>query len=110
MANVARVGDPVFCPKDTHGVPPLIITLPVTGIFVSGSTNVLTNSLPTIREGDPGVHVACPGPNTFIAKKGASKTLVNSLPVMRDGDTTLHCGLSDGNVVKGMTSPNTFVE
>jgi uncharacterized Zn-binding protein involved in type VI secretion len=81
----------------------------VSGSFTSGSTNVFCNSRPAVRQGDSGSHVACPGPNTFIASVGSPTVFINSKMAMRGGDLTTHCGLSPGNVLQGFTSTDTIV-
>lgn len=108
-SGLARLMDPVFCGSDAHGFPPWVMTFPVTGCFISGSTNVFCNSRPAIRQGDSGIHVACPGPNSFTATIGSPTVLINSRMAMRGGDVTTHCGLSPGNVLQGLTSSNTIV-
>lgn len=108
-AGLARVADAVFCNADIHGFPPFVISLPTVGSFTSGSTNVFCNSRPAIRQGDPGTHVACPGPNSFVATMGSPTVLINSRMAIRGGDVTTHCGLSPGNVIQGLTSFNTIV-
>lgn len=108
MPNLARKGDPVNCPADLHGW----LSLPVVGVFTEGSSNVFCNNLPAVRLGDGGTHAQCPGPNNFKATSGAAKTLINDKPAVRDGDSTAHCGnpASRGQVMFGMTSPNTKVD
>ena len=105
MGFQARLFDVVQCPACVHG----FVTVPVTGLFIGGSLNVLTNSRPSIRQADGGLHVLCPGPNTFVAATGSPTVLINGRPAVRGGDVTTHCGVSPGSVVIGLTSPNTFV-
>jgi uncharacterized Zn-binding protein involved in type VI secretion len=105
MGFLARMFDPVTCPADVHGWS----ILPVTGLFMIGSLNVLANSRPAIRMGDGGPHVLCPGPNVFIASAGSPTVLINSLPAVRALDVTTHCGASPGFVMAGLTSPNIMV-
>ena len=108
MAHLARVGDPVTSSADIHGS----ASIPIVGNFTSGASNVFCNNIAVIRLGDTGVHVLCPGPNTFSASSGAAKTYVNNLPAVREGDSTTHCGnpLSVGHVLAGMCSPNVDIE
>ena len=97
--GLARYGDPVNCPADAHGW----TNNPVVGMFTTGSPDTFVNSMPHIRLGDGGPHVACAGPNTFVAASGSTNYFVNDRPAVRGGDATLHCGLSPGTVVLGMT-------
>lgn len=110
MANAARLFDPVFCAADVHGPPWWPLVFAVQGIFLEGSPNVTVNSLPAVRLGDGGPHVACCGPNRFVASSGHAKVTINSKPAVGDDNTTLHCGVSTGNVNRGMCSPNTTIE
>lgn len=107
--GVARLNDPVDCSTDLHGI---LQALHVTGTFINGSPNTLVNGLPLIRLTDPGISVACPGPNAFVASSGCIKTFCNGLPVVIDGKTTMHCGnpASIGSVRLGFTSPNVTAE
>ena len=105
MGGQARMFDVVQCPSDVHG----FCNLPTTGMFLAGSTDTYCNSRPAIRQGDGGPHVLCPGPNTFTAAVGSPTVLINSRPAIRDNDPTLHCGISPGQVVGGLTSPDTRV-
>lgn len=104
MQNQGRVGDMALCPSDGHGCP--ACAHPVMGPAVSGSSNVLVNGLPALREGDPGIHAACCGPNQWQAKGGAPYVLINNKAAFRRQDPTSHCGGS-GMLMVG--SPNVFV-
>lgn len=101
MPPQARLGDKAFVPADGHGCPGC--PHPCIGPAIQGSANVLTNSRPSIRVGDPGVHAACCGPNTWNAKVGSGSVLINNKPAHRLGDTTKHCG-GMGSTIEG--SPN----
>ena len=70
---------------------------------VSGSPNVFVNNLMALRVGDPGVHAACCGPNTWTAAAGSGTVMINNKPAHRLGDADTHCGGS-GNLIMG--SPN----
>jgi len=59
-----------------------------------------------VRVGDPGIHAACCGPNTWNAKVGSSTVLINGRKAHRLGDLTKHCG-GLGSTVQG--SPNVIV-
>lgn len=104
MPGITRVGDPAFCPADNH----FWMVFAVVGQYTSGSPNTFVNNRALVRVGDPGVHVACCGPNTFTAKSGAPKTFCNDKAVNRGQDESLHCDQSTGNTILGLTSPNTF--
>lgn len=67
---------------------------------MAGSSNVLVNSRPAIRVGDPGIHAACCGPNKWNAKTGSASVLINSRPAHRLGDLARHCG-GMGSTVEG---------
>lgn len=101
MPPQARVGDNALNPADAHGCP--ACPHPVVGPAVQGSPNVLTNSLPSVRVGDKGVHAACCGPNMWNAKVGSGTVLINGKPAHRLADMTKHCG-GIGQTIVG--SPN----
>lgn len=107
--GLARQFDPV---KNNAHAEGWWFVAPVFGWFTAGSSNVFVNSRAAIREGDGGLHVTCPGPNTFKATSGADKTLINSKRAVRNGDRTQHCNdlTSPGEVMAGLTSPNTFAD
>ena len=109
MPGIARQFDLVHSDADVHGVT-FPIVVPVDGWFTAGSPNVYANSRPVVRVGDSGIHVACCGPNAFIAASGSPNVFANSLPVVRERDATLHCGLSPGSVNAGLVSPNIFAD
>ena len=98
MPPQSRVGDDAFNPADAHGCPSC--PHPVKGPGVQGSPNILVNGKPPLRVGDPGVHSACCGPNTWKVAKGSSTVFFNNIPAARINDTTAHCGGS-GNLIKG---------
>ncbi len=79
----ARISDMHTCPMVTGIVPH------VGGPVISGSTNVLTGSLPQARVTDKCV---CVGPPDMIVK-GSATVLVNNLPAARMGDMTTHGGV-----------------
>ena len=101
MPPQARVSDLSMCPADAHGCP--ACPHPVDGHAVAGSNDVLTNNLPSVRVGDPGVHAACCGPNKWNAKTGSGTVLINGRPAHRLSDMVKHCG-GMGNTITG--SPN----
>ena len=88
--NYARVGTLAHCPADSHNCPacPHVVTGPV----ISGSPTVLINGVPAAREGDPGVHSPCCGPQTFVIAEGDPEVLIDGKPAARFGDKTIHCG------------------
>ena len=98
MPPQSRVGDDAFNPADAHGCP--ACPHPVKGPGVQGSSNILVNGKPPLRVGDPGVHSACCGPNSWNVAKGSSSVFFNNIPAARLNDPTTHCGGS-GNLIKG---------
>ncbi len=105
MPGAVRLGDIAECKADAHGCP--ACPHHVAGPAVSGSTNVYINSLPAIRLGDPGIHMACCGPNTWKAAQGSPTVYVNGKPLVRHHDQTTHCG-GVGKTVK--SSPNVIID
>ncbi len=104
MPNICRAGDNAFCPADAHGK--LCCPHPVTGPATAGSPDVMVNSQPALRVGDPGVHAACCGPNAWKAAAGSATVFINSKPVVRLGDATTHCGGS-GTMIQA--SPDVII-
>lgn len=98
MKPVGRVGDVGQCPSDSHGCPSCPHS--VQGPAVSGSSNVLINNVPALRQGDPGTHSSCCGANTWIAAGGSATVLINGKMTFRQGDPTAHCGGS-GQLMQG---------
>lgn len=94
----ARVGDTAKVPADAHGG----LTDPMTciGPIVSGSPNVFIDGRAAARQGDPGVHASCCGPNTFKIAGGDSQVLINGKPAAKIGSKTQHCG-GVGRIVEG---------
>jgi uncharacterized Zn-binding protein involved in type VI secretion len=79
----ARISDMHTCPAVTGVVPH------VGGPIVSGSSNVLTGSIPQARITDKCV---CVGPPDMIVQ-GSATVFVNGLPAARIGDMTTHGGV-----------------
>lgn len=104
MPPQARVGDSSLVPADAHGCP--ACPHAAIGPAIVGSANVLTNSLPSVRVGDPGIHSACCGPNIWNAKTGSKSVLINGRKAHRLSDLVQHCG-GIGRTVQG--SPNVLV-
>lgn len=105
MPPAVRVSDKAAAPNDAHGCP--ACPHPVFGPAVNGSTDVFINKLPAVRLDDPGIHMACCGPNQWQVSKGSSTVYVNKKPLARMGDKTKHCG-SSGQLING--SPNVFID
>ena len=101
MPNAVRVGDIGHCPSDSHGND--CCPHNVAGPVVAGSPNVMINGVPAGRQGDPGKHSACCGPNTFNISGGSPNVVINGIPAARLGDGTIHCGGS-GNLVTGSSN------
>lgn len=104
MPQVCRVGDNALCPACVHGKPccPHVVVGPAT----QGSPDVIVNGQPVLRIGDPGVHAACCGSNSWNCAAGSATVIANGIPVVRIGDATTHCG-GGGNMIQG--SPNVIV-
>ena len=101
MPEQGRVGDLSNVQADAHGCP--ACPHPGVGPAIIGSSNVMVNKLPALREGDTGVHMACCGPNTWTAQAGSSTVFINNKAAHRVGDADKHCG-GMGKLTKG--SPN----
>ena len=63
----------------------------------------MVNDLPALRVGDPGMHAACCGPNTWTAQAGSGTVFINSIKAHRLGDKDTHCGGS-GQMVDGSSN------
>lgn len=63
----------------------------------------MTNSIPSLRVGDPGMHAACCGPNTWTAAAGSGTVFINNKAAHRLGDKDTHCGGS-GQMVAGSSN------
>jgi uncharacterized Zn-binding protein involved in type VI secretion len=98
-AGFMGVGDKAQATADAHGCPGC--PHPVVGPIISGSPTVLVNGRPAAREGDPGVHAACCGPNTFvIGKCRTTDVLIDGKPAAKINDPTTHCG-GQGQIIGG---------
>jgi uncharacterized Zn-binding protein involved in type VI secretion len=98
MPPVSRVTDNAHCPSDSHGND--CCSHGVTGPATAGSPDVSVNGQKVLRIGDPGVHSACCGPNTWNCAAGSGTVFVNGIPVVRLGDATTHCG-GGGTMIAG---------
>jgi len=90
MPEQARVTDIAKIPADVHGC--TVCPHPCQGPAREGSPDVNVNNLPAMRVGDPGIHAACCGTNTWNAQAGSSKVMINGKPAHRKTDATKHCG------------------
>jgi uncharacterized Zn-binding protein involved in type VI secretion len=104
MPPQGRVSDLAKAQADKHGCP--ACPHPVIGPGIQGSPDVMVNELPALRVGDPGIHMACCGPNMWNAKTGSATVFINGKAAHRKGDLTQHCG-SVGELTMG--SPNVLV-
>lgn len=104
MPAQGRLGDKSSVPADGHGCPGC--PHPCVGPATGGSPDVMVNGLPALRVGDPGIHAACCGPNTWKAKAGAAGVFINGKKAHRLGDADTHCG-GTGKMIEG--SSNVFV-
>lgn len=104
MPEQSRVSDTANVPADAHGCPACPHNC--TGPTIAGSPDVFVNSLPAHRLGDPGIHAACCGPNTWNSSAGSGTVFINGKAAVRNGDATTHCGGS-GNMTAGSPNVNT---
>jgi uncharacterized Zn-binding protein involved in type VI secretion len=95
------VSDLSQVPSDAHGCPGC--PHPAIGPAIAGSPDVMVNNLPALREGDPGMHAVCCGPNTWTAKKGSGTVFINNKSAHRQGDPDKHCG-GDGSMKTGSSN------
>jgi len=98
MPPQSRVTDNAHVPADSHGKP--CCAHPCTGPGTNGSTNILVNGLSPLRIGDPGIHSACCGGNSWVVAAGSSSVYFNDIPAARLGDMTTHCG-GVGSLIQG---------
>lgn len=98
MPPQSRVSDIGDVPADGHGCP--ACPHPCKGPCVAGSPDVFVNKLPAARKGDPGIHAACCGPNTWTAAAGSGTVFINGKPAHRKGDKQSHCG-GNGSMTTG---------
>lgn len=98
MPPQSRVTDDAHCPADAHGNP--CCAHSVKGPGVKGSPNILVNGKEPLRVGDPGVHSACCGPNSWKVGAGSSTVFFNNIPAARINDKTIHCG-GVGQLIQG---------
>lgn len=83
------------CHFDSHGNP---ITIDVTAVSISGSSDIFINGLPAARLGDL-MQGSCGHFGTIIS--GAVDTFQNGLPAARLGDITQGCVLV--SIISGST-------
>ena len=98
---VARLTDIAKIPDCSHGKP--CCSHGAEGPCVGASADVFANGLEVARQGDPGIHSGCCGPNTWNAEGCSSTVFVNGIGVHRLGDLTIHCG---GNGEMSTGSPD----
>jgi uncharacterized Zn-binding protein involved in type VI secretion len=98
MPAQGRLGDKSQVPTDAHGCP----SCPhgAEGPAIAGSPNVLTNTMPSLRVGDNGVHTPCCGANTWVAQAGSGTVFINNKQAHRLGDADQHCG-GVGQLIEG---------
>ena len=103
MPAAARLTDDANCPSDSHGN----ICCPhnVTGPAIDGSPDVNINGLKALRLGDPGIHGACCGSNTWVCSQGSLTVFINGKPAVRLGDKTTHCG-GTGKIITASDNVN----
>lgn len=98
MPPQSRVSDIGDVPADGHGCP--ACPHPAKGPCTAGSPDVFVNGLPAARKGDPGIHAACCGPNTWTAAAGSGTVFINGKPAHRKDDKQTHCG-GNGSMTTG---------
>ena len=100
----SRLMDIGEVPADAHGCPacPHNCKGPIT----QGSPNVMVNGLPASRVGDAGLHAACCGPNTYVAKAGSGTVFINGKKAHRKNDAQTHCG-GNGQMTQGSPDVST---
>ncbi len=104
MPGQMRLGDLGKVEADNHGCPGC--PHPGVGPAIAGSPDVLVNGRPAIREGDPGIHAVCCGPNTWFATGASATVFINGRGAHRQHDGQKHCG-GDGESIQG--SPDVIV-
>lgn len=98
MPAQSRLGDKSQVPADAHGCPACPHSC--IGPAVAGSPDVNVNGRPALRVGDPGVHAACCGPNTWKAAMGSGTVNINGKAAHRLNDMDTHCG-GVGKMIEG---------
>ncbi|MBL0214463.1 MAG: PAAR domain-containing protein [Myxococcales bacterium] len=104
MPPQSRVGDTSKVQADAHGCPACPHTC--VGPAIMGSPDVMVNGKPALRVGDPGMHAACCGPNTWTAQAGSGTVFINNIKAHRKGDADTHCGGS-GTMQDGSSNVET---
>ena len=98
MPPQGRLGDKSEVPGDSHGCPGCAHAC--VGPAVEGSPDVNVNAMPALRVGDPGVHSACCGANTWVAAAGSGTVFINGKAAHRLNDQDTHCG-GTGKMIEG---------
>ena len=100
MPSQGRLGDQAQAPPHPHGCPGC--PHPAVGPAIGGSGDVFVNKRPALRKGDPGMHAACCGPNTWVADAGSGSVNINGIAAHRLSDATSHCGgAGRGQLIEG---------
>jgi len=99
MPGAARLGDKSMIPACAHGSP--CCPHPANGPAIGGSGDVNIEGRPAIRQDDPGMHMVCCGPNTWVAKTGSGTVKINGKGAHRMGDQDTHCGSGMGQMIEG---------
>ena len=98
MPPQCRVGDNALVPADSHGN--ICCPHSCVGPGMAGSTDLIVEGSGALRIGDPGLHSACCGGNSWAIVTGSSTVTINDIPAARLGDTTRHCG-GIGSLITG---------
>ncbi len=86
-----RLGDISKVAADGHGCPACPHTCK--GPIVAGNASgVMLAGLPVATVGDPGVHAACCGSNTYVIATGDQRVLINGKPAAWQHSVVTHCG------------------
>lgn len=106
MPGTSRLTDIHVNPSDCHGCPGCCH--PVSGPAITGSPDVFTNNLPTLRKNftDVGVHCCCCGPNIWGTMMGSPDVFANGQGIVRLGDTNWCCG---GSGIMVTSSVDVFI-
>ncbi len=94
-----RLSDTSKVPSCVHGCPACPHPNPI-GPAIVGSPDVLTNTRPSVRVGDMGMHAACCNTNIWKATKGSGTVFINNKAAHRINDADEHCG-GNGQMTTG---------
>jgi uncharacterized Zn-binding protein involved in type VI secretion len=102
-SGYAKLGDTIQCLQAmaTANLDPLVMS----GIIISGSTNVTIAGLPAAREGDAGM-VPSAGSSDAMIESGDHNVLIDGRPAARSGDR-VRCAFGNGVIGRmGISQPD----